>query len=198
MNSKNVDVIANLLSDSVYFKVLEPSVQSYVAEYCLNGFNSKLAANSAKVKDAQKVATSEAVQEAIKEFMKYVLADKADKLEAKIMDTLWRRAFYDPFKFIDEEGQPRFDVKNYQKELGADAVVVEGIKRMVHPKNQDNVWMQVDLANRAQALKELLAYSPKEADGEASSFIVNLNVHQREVKQIYEIKDYQDVIEAKK
>jgi ribosomal protein S8 len=198
--SKNLEVIGKLQANSVWFKNLEPEYQAYVAEYCLNGFDSKMAAKAAKIKKIHEVVASEAVQNAIKEFMQYVLADKADKLESKIIDVLWRRAFYDPFEFVDEEGQPRFDVTNYKEVLGANAVVVEGIKRMVHPKNQDNVWMIVDLADRTRALKELSSYIGlvKEDTGVASSFVVNLQVHNDEAKPVYEIKDYEDVIEEKK
>lgn len=198
--SKNLEVIGKLQANSVWFKNLEPEYQAYVAEYCLNGFDSKMAAKVAKIKKVSDVAASEAVQNAIKEFMQYVLADKADKLESKIIDVLWRRAFYDPFDFVDEEGQPRFNVSNYKEVLGANAVVVEGIKRMVHPKNQDNVWMIVDLANRTQALKELSSYIGlvREESGVASSFVVNLQVHGDSPKPVYEIKDYEDVIEEKK
>lgn len=198
--SKNLEVIGKLQANSTYFNKLEPKYQAYVAEYCLNGFDSKRAAKAAKVKHTQEVAASEAVQHAIKEFMQYVLADKADKLESKIVDILWRRAFYDPFEFVDEEGQPRFDVSNYKKVLGANSVVVEGIKRMVHPKNQDNVWMIVDLADRTRALKELSAYIglAREDSGVPSSFVVNLQVHGNEPKPTYEIKDYEDVVAEQK
>lgn len=197
--NKNLEVIGKLQVNSVWFKNLEPKYQAYVAEYCLNGFNAKQAAKAAKIKSPSAVNTSEAVQEAIKEFMKHVLADKADKLESKIIDVLWRRAFYDPFDFVDEEGQPRFDVSNYKEVLGANSVVVEGIKRMVHPKNQDNVWMIVDLADRTRALKELSSYIGlvREDSGKAASFVVNLQMHDNQQKPVYEIKDYEDVASEK-
>lgn len=200
MSNKNLEVIGKLQVNSVWFKHLIPEYQAYVAEYCLNGFDSKQAAKATKIKNISEVAASEAVQEAIKEFMTYVLADKADKLESKIVDVLWRRAFYDPFEFVDEEGQPRFDVSNYKEVLGANSVVVEGIKRMVHPKNQDNVWMIVDLADRTKALKELSSYIGlvREDSGVASSFVVNLQVHGDNPKPVYEIKDYDDVLVEKK
>lgn len=199
MSQKNLEIIGRLQANSVWFKKLEPKSQAYVAEYCLNGFDSKQAAKAAKLKNANKVIASEAVQNAIKEFLQYVLADKADKLESKIIDVLWRRAFYDPFDFVDEEGQPRFDVDNYKEVLGANSVVVEGIKRMVHPKNQDNVWMIVELADRTRALKELSSYIGlvREDSGTASSFVVNLQVHNDTPKQVYEIKDYEDVVADK-
>jgi hypothetical protein len=107
---------------------------------------------------------------------------------------LWRRAFYDPFDFIDEEGQPKFDVTNYKEVLGANSVVVDGIKRMVHPKNQDNVWMQVDLADRTRALKDLSNYIGL-ASGEDSgsgSFVVNvsLNGEQEQKKHDFKVVEY--------
>lgn len=200
MSQKTLEIIGRLQVNSVWFNKLELKSQAYVAEYCLNGFDSKQAAKAAKLKNVAKVAASEVVQNAIKEFLQYVLADKADKLESKIIDVLWRRAFYDPFDFVDEEGQPRFDVTNYKEVLGANSVVVEGIKRMVHPKNQDNVWMIVDLADRTRALKELSSYIGlvREESGTASSFVVNLQVHNDTPKKVYEIKDYEDVVAEQK
>lgn len=200
MSSYNKELMAKLQENSKSFKNLKPQQQQFVAEYCLNGFSATDAAKEVGAKSSARFMQSDLVNEAIKEFMAFVLADKADKLESKIVDILWRRAFYDIMEFIDEEGQPRFDVNNYKEVLGPNAVVIENIKRMVHPKNEDHVWMEITFADRTKALKELSNYIglAREDSGVPSSFVVNLNLNEDTDKtHVYDIKEYKDVKDMK-
>ena len=56
------------------------------------GFLASDAAKAVGAKSSAKFMGSDVVNEAIREFMSFVLADRADKLENKIVDVLWRRA----------------------------------------------------------------------------------------------------------
>lgn len=194
----NKEAIVKLQNDSKYFKRLKPQQQQFVAEYCLNGFSASDAAKAVGARGAGRFMGSDVVNEAIREFMSFVLADRADKLENKIVDVLWRRAFYDPMDFIDEDGQPRFNIDNYKEVLGADVVVIENIKKNVHFKEPDLEWYEVTLADRTRALKELSNYIglAREESGAASSFIVNLNLNEDDKKEAktYQIKEYKDIV----
>ena len=194
----NNEAIAKLQNDSKYFKNLKPQQQQFVAEYCLNGFSASDAAKAVGAGSSAKFMGSDVINEAIREFMGFVLADRADKLENKIVDVLWRRAFYDPMDFIDEDGQPRFNVSNYKEVLGPNVVVIENIKKNVHYKEPDLVWYEITLADRTRALKELSNYIglTREESGSASSFIVNLHMNEEEKKEAktYQIKEYKDIV----
>ncbi len=194
----NKEVIVRLQNDSKYFKHLKPQQQQFVAEYCLNGFSAPDAAKAVGAKGAGRFMGSDVVNEAIREFMSFILADRADKLENKIVDVLWRRAFYDPMDFIDQDGQPRFNIDNYKEVLGADVVVIENIKKNVHFKEPDLEWYEVTLADRTRALKELSNYIglAREESGAASNFIVNLNLNEDDKKEAktYQIKEYKDIV----
>lgn len=187
------EIIDKLQHDSVYFSKLKPQQQLFVANYCSNGFEADPAAKACGAKSSSAYMRSDVINKAIEEFMKFVLADKAIKLESMIIDVLWRRSFYNVMDFIDEEGQPRFDVSNYKEELGANAVVIDGIKPYVHAKNQDYHWVEVQLADRNRALKELSNYiglAKGEDEGQQQAFTVNIAVKGDTPKQEFVVQEY--------
>lgn len=101
------DIIHILENKSKWFAHLKPQEKMFVVEYSTNGFNGDKAASRVSNKsDAVRFLEKQPIQEAIKEFVAVVLADRAEKLESKIVDVLWRRAFYNPLDFIDQNGQP--------------------------------------------------------------------------------------------
>ena len=79
------------------------------------GFSASDAAKAVGTGSSAKFMGSDVVNEAIREFMSFVLADRADKLENKIVDVLWRRAFYDPMEFIDEDGTAKIQYRQLQR-----------------------------------------------------------------------------------
>jgi len=187
------EIIDKLQHDSIYFSQLKPQQQLYVAYYCSNGFDQTAAAKSVGAKSATRFAKSDMINKAVEEFMKEILSDKAAKLESMIIDVLWRRSFYNVLDFIDEDGQPRFDVYNYKEVLGPDAVVIDGIKHYVHAKNQDHTWVEVQLADRNKALKELSNYIglTHENTSTAATFTVNVALNGDDKKeQEFKIVDY--------
>lgn len=184
------ELITRLEKNSVWFSKLLPQQKLFVAEYCLNGFDAKLAADRVSTTaSAAKFLNKESIEEAVKEFVRLILSDRASKLEAKITDVLWKRAFYNPLDFIDERGQPRapgteafdadtFDVVEYKQRLGEWAVCIDNIVTSMHPRNPDVLSVSVKLANRDLALKALSTYVGMARDEEAStSFVVNLNMN---------------------
>jgi hypothetical protein len=194
------EIITKLEQNSVWFSTLLPKQRLFVAEYCTNGFD---ADKAAKVLGGSRQPSvyleKEPIQEAIKEFVSAVLVDKAYKLESKIMDTLWRRAFYSPLDFINGNGEPltadgspfdpdNFDLKEYKERLGDNACVIDNIKNTMHPRNPDFKSVVVVLADRNQALKQLSQYAglAKEEDAnKPSSFVVNVNMNEPdEYKQV--------------
>lgn len=185
-------VIIGLEKDSKYFKTLVPKQKLFVAEYCTNGFVKSKACKSVKIsnKTATEYLEDKVVLQAREEFVAAVLAERASQLESRIVDTLWKRAFYNPLMFIDQRGQPRtsdglpfdpldFDLDEYMERLGDWVVCITGIKSFVHPKDPNVVSVIVELADRDKALKSLSAYvglaRADEGSG-VSSFIVNLNI----------------------
>jgi len=186
------EIINKLQHDSKHFSKLKPQEQLFVAYYCNNGFKASAAAKAVKASSPTKFTKSDEVNASVEEFITEILADKASKMKSMIIDVLWRRAFYNIMDFVDEDGQPRFDVNNYKEKLGADAVVIDGIKQYVHSKNTDHTWVEVQLADRNKALKELSNYiglsTSEESDG-AASFVVNINMHKnKETGKIQECK----------
>jgi hypothetical protein len=206
-NTYGQELINRLERDSIWFKRLLPQQKLFVAEYCLNGFDGKLASEKVgTVSNPAILLGREPVMEAVKEFVNAVLVDRASKLEAKITDVLWKRAFYNPLDFIDERGQPRtadgspfdpmtFDVAEYKRRLGEWAVCIDGIVTSMHPRNADNISVSVKLANRDSALKALSSYVGMARDESApTSFVVNVNVHDEEQpKKDFKIVPYEKV-----
>jgi hypothetical protein len=197
------ETITKLEQDSVWFSQLLPKQKLFVAEYCTNGFDADKAAKSlGGYRQSTVYLEKEPIQEAIKEFVSAVLVDKAYKLESKIMDTLWRRAFYSPLDFINGNGEPltadgspfdpdRFDLKEYKERLGDNACVIDNIKNAMHPRNPDIKSVTVVLADRNQALKQLSQYAglAKEED-KSNSFVVNVNMNEPEEYKKVKIHEF--------
>lgn len=197
------DIIHILENKSKWFAHLKPQEKMFVVEYSTNGFNGDKAASRVSNKsDAVRFLEKQPIQEAIKEFVAVVLADRAEKLESKIVDVLWRRAFYNPLDFIDQNGQPltpdgspfdpdEFDLKNYKEMLGPWSVCIDNIKNAMHPKNPDVKSVTVVLADRDRALRQLSTYAGliNEDEGKDNSFVVNINVGESP-EQKYEIKPF--------
>lgn len=205
--SSGQEVVTRLEKDSTWFSHLKPKQKLFVAEYCLNGFEASRALDKigSKKDSIANYLNKEPIQEAIKEFVSAVLADRASKLEAKITDVLWRRAFYNPMDFIDERGQPRthdgnpfdpyhFDVEEYKKRLGAWSVCIDGIKSAMHPRSPDMISVTVELADRDKALKALSSYVglTREEEGQETSFVVNVNVNPEKEKEATVIQEYNE------
>ena len=176
---KHQEIVTKLQNDSTYFSQLKPQQQLYIAYYCTNGFNQGEAAKATGAKSASKFVKSDIINKATEEFMKEILVDRLSSLESRILDVLWTRAFYDPMEIIDEEGQPRFDINDYKEVLGKNSVVIEGFKHYKSNKDPNISWVEVQLADRNKALKELSTYigmSHEDASGPAT-FTVNVELN---------------------
>jgi len=194
--SDGQEIINGLEKESTWFRVLKPQEKLFVAEVCMNGGHADKAAKKAGRKGVGTLLSNEAIIEAKKEFMTAVLSTRVAELETKITDVLWKRAFYNPFDLIDELGQPltadgspydsdTFDLKEYKERLGDWAVCIEGVKRLLHPRNPDITVITLELADRRQALKELTSYigmSHEDTAEKGSSFVVNVSVDNEKVK----------------
>lgn len=178
--SDKTQIMIELKDKSKYFKHLGAQYQLFVAEYCTNDFDGAKARKAAGIKEsAPELLAKEPIKIAVKEFIDSVLADKVSTLEAKIIDTLYKRAFYNVMMFLDQQGSPKFDINNYEQELGEWSVCIDGIKQLRSPKDP-TIWVtHVQLPDRDKAIKALSAYIglAKEDQADAnSSFSVNVTV----------------------
>jgi hypothetical protein len=94
------------------------------------------------------------VQEALTAYMKSFIGEHKDKLEYKILNQLYLRAFYNPFDIINEDGslKPEETIPQDHKQL------IAGIKQTMHPKDPTCRITEVKLACRDKARKELELY----------------------------------------
>jgi len=94
------------------------------------------------------------VQEALTAYMKSFIGEHKDKLEYKILNQLYLRAFYNPFDIINEDGslKPERQIPADHKQL------IAGIKQTMHPKDPSCRITEVKLADRDKARKELELY----------------------------------------
>lgn len=94
------------------------------------------------------------VQDALASYMKAFIGEHKDKLEYKLLGQLYLRAFYNPFDLITEDGslKPENEIPQDHKQL------IVGIKKTMHPKDPGCYVIDVKLADRDKARKELELY----------------------------------------
>jgi hypothetical protein len=110
--------------------------------------------NKSATKQAILILKKDRVQKALSSYMKAFIGEHKDKLEYKILNQLYLRAFYNPFDIITADGslRPMEDIdKDHQK-------LIVGIEEQMHPKDPSVRVQRVKLADRDKARKELEVY----------------------------------------
>jgi len=128
----------------------------FVQAYCAANFNGTRAA--LEINPAYSVASASSwasnrlksprVQEYLRSHLEDVLGPYRETLQYQLMDTYFRRAFYNVADFVDENGCLAKPLAEY----GKDAVVIDQI---VRKETKDSVYTQVQLADRDKALEAL-------------------------------------------
>ncbi len=145
-------------------KELTPKELLFVNTYLTNGFNGSQAAvdvgyskKTAK-EQAYEILTKPHIKEYIRDVLKEVVGTKKDILEKQIIDTYYKRAFYDIALFMDKEGLVDIDKIN---EAGY-GCIIDGVKKAKTVTTGDNFEkvenVVYDLANRDKALEQLTKY----------------------------------------
>lgn len=166
----------------------------FIAVYLINDFNAtdaymrtvarKGSKREACAAQAHHLINNNKIQQAIKVVMDKWLGEKKLKLESKIIKTLYHRAFYDPFMFINPDGTIKF---SKAEEIDEEwRCVVDGIEQKYHGKDAEKETVTIKLANKEQAMRELSRYiqlykEAESATGSLSEDTVNklLDVFQR-------------------
>jgi hypothetical protein len=140
----------------------------FVAEYVTNGFNAteaymrSIARKGSKREGAQShavgIVADSRVAEAIKIVIEAWLGEKRLKLEKKIVDQLYRRAFYDPSMFVKPNGVVNF--KEWEEIPEEWRCCIDGIekKKYWHGKESSEDVIILRMANRDKAREELSKY----------------------------------------
>ena len=130
---------------------LRPKELDFVFQYCTNGFDEKLARDKAGY--SKSIFTKEHVKKAIAIYMNAILAQKKPEVLDKVINVLYKRAFYDPFMFYDTDGQPKFSsLEEIDEEW---RVVVDGIEQKYWGKDSETSSVVLKLADRNKAIQEL-------------------------------------------
>ena len=161
---------------------LKPKQLDFVYKYCTNGLDAKKAQEETGF--TKSIFTCENVRKAIAIYMNAVLAQKKSEVLYKVMEVLYKRAFYDPFTFYDSDGQPKFS--SLEEIAIEDRIVVDGIELKYWGKDSDKSSVVLKLANRDKAMQELtkiLELSKEQIKieglgigGKEAGFTFNLNV----------------------
>ena len=139
----------------------------FVGEYLSNGLNQTRAyltvyykGNESKYASANaqapKLLVNVSIKEAIKTVLDLWLGATKLKLEQKIIDSLYREAFYDPSMFITETGAPKFKkLEDIDVEWRP---CIVGIETKSYGKDAVRDHTVVKLADRRKAREELSKY----------------------------------------
>jgi len=132
----------------------------FVSEYLVNGLNATQAYRKAHPNCAYgtasvqgpKILGKPGVQAAIKAHVESIVEDSRDVLRDQILAVLKVRAFYDLTPYIHRDGRLKVaSLQQIPKEL---RVAIDGIER----RNPVTGVTTIKLANRMEALKELVKY----------------------------------------
>ena len=146
-------------------KELTPKELLFVNEYLTNGFNGTQAAittgyseRTAK-EQAYEILTKPHIKEYIRNTLNEIIGTKKDVLEKQIIDTYYKRAFYDIAQFTNKEGEVDIDAIN---EAGY-GCIIDGVKkaRTVTTFGEGGVKEEpavYELADRDKALAQLTKY----------------------------------------
>lgn len=135
----------------------------FVAEYCVNGFNPVSAylttmnprcPPNMAVHHAAAVLRKPGVNSCITEFTNRFIGDKIDQLKRKVIDYYWEQAFYDVSDFIEPDGTIKF--KDWDELPDNLKRVVKSIKKKIHGKDADVETVEIELADRDNAIAKLL------------------------------------------
>lgn len=138
----------------------------FAAEWLLNGHNATDAymrhcaapgtMRSSATVEASRVLARTEVQQAIKFVLEESIGKIKADLEDKILNTLWRRAFYDPAQFLTTDGEPKF---NHLEDVPEEwRCCIEGIESQYFGKDADQKVIKIKLADRDKAMDRLAKY----------------------------------------
>jgi hypothetical protein len=106
---------------------------------------------------AHKLMQRKKIREGIDRIMQWELEGIHVTLANDIIGTFYRMAFYDPAMFIDEKGKARFkSIDDVPEEYRC---CIKGIKSTFHPKDPSITLCEIQLADKQEAMKELMQYA---------------------------------------
>jgi phage terminase small subunit len=145
-------------------KELTAKHKAFCNEYLTNGFNGTHAAikagytESCATSTASEILTYPNVKEYIRITLDSVVGTMKDVLEKRIIETYYKRAFYDIAQFMNSDGEINIDDIN---EAGF-GCIIDGVKKaktVTTGENFDKVESAVyELADRDKALAQLTKY----------------------------------------
>jgi len=153
---------------NIVYDNLTEKQRKAVDTYLENGFDIKDAAKKSGYSEAglRKWLKSEKARICLREYTAFLIDNRKDVLEYRLIDTYITRAFYNPADIIDVDG---YLIVDDLKKLGPLAVCVESIETEIKGIRQTKddhgnvhtkelIKKKVTLANREKALEQLSRY----------------------------------------
>lgn len=148
------------------------SEKMFCSLYVTNGFNASAAFKATFPGEKRGVGNSTtpmlflqrpSVQKLINLYMSSWIGVKANELNYRLTQTLFSMAFYDPAALILPDGTPRF---NSWEEVPPELrCCIKKIRTVYYGKDADRAVLEVDLADRYEALKAVSRFMAVMRDG---------------------------------
>jgi hypothetical protein len=166
------DICEKALGKSLYNELKESKELTgkeilFIAEYLTNNLQQtkaylKVYCNNDKSKyglsgvESHKLLKKPKIKSAIAKVLDEWLGSKKLKLEYEIINRLYKRAFYDPFLFINPDGSPTFKKKEDIPEKWR--CCIEGIETKAYGKDATTKITTIRLVDQDKALDKLAKY----------------------------------------
>jgi len=119
------------------------------------------------------------VNEALKKYIEARLGDTRKTLDQKLIDTIYKRAFYDATMFVNDDGS----FKGFDQIPDEWKCVVDGIEEKYYGKDAQKCSTHLKLADKDKALQHLVKYTNIIKDD--SNF--NLNISKEAEEKLKDI-----------
>lgn len=163
IRQKELDYYSRLLKGKAEFRDLTNKEIEFVVNYILLNGNSLKALEmtfpyetKGLADKAKKLLERNDITNAISAFWKTMYADKIQRIEKGILDTFYRRAFTNPFKYFNLDGTLKDGIT--AEDIGDDYVIIDGVEKKVYMNNKTGEMKEVvvyKLADRDKAFDRL-------------------------------------------
>lgn len=163
ITQREQDYYSRLLRSRAEFNELTNKELEFVVNYNLFNGSSLRAYEATFPKDtrnigekARKLMERTDILNAINAFWKTLYADKIQRIEKGFIDTLYRRAFTNPFKYFNLDGTLKDGIT--EEDIGDDFVIIDGVEKKVYTNNRTGEMKEVvvyKLADRDKAFDKL-------------------------------------------